>query len=61
MNGEVIHEYDDAAGLLILANGKRVKVDSARFSSAEQAHREVSDWAKRTGLIGQNDEVICFI
>lgn len=54
------HVYDDDEGVIYLADGREVRFDSTLYSSAELAHSEAEIWAKSTGVIGQDDDVIMF-
>ncbi|HDO1191538.1 MULTISPECIES: hypothetical protein [Aeromonas] len=55
------HVYDDNKGVIYLADGREVRFDSTLYSSAELAHSEAERWAKLTGVIGQDDDVIMFV
>ena len=55
------HVYDDNKGIIYLADGREVSFDSKLYSSAELAHSEAERWAKLTGVIGQDDDVIMFV
>lgn len=55
------HVYDDNEGVIYLADGREVRFDSKRYSSAELAHSEAEKWAKSTGVIGQDDDVMMFV
>ncbi|CAM3331007.1 hypothetical protein ABLA30_02320 [Xenorhabdus nematophila] len=56
-----LHVYDDHAGIIYLADGREVKFDPKLYSSAYLAHSEAVKWAKETGVIGQDDDVVMFV
>ncbi|HGS4434263.1 TPA: hypothetical protein ACMDNU_003395 [Vibrio cholerae] len=59
-----LHVYDDHAGIIYLADGREVKFapfDPKLYSSSYQAHSEAVKWAKETGVIGQDDDVVMFV
>ncbi|MDF5109360.1 hypothetical protein P3590_26115, partial [Vibrio parahaemolyticus] len=56
-----LHVSDDHAGIIYLADGREVKFDPKLYSSSYQAHSEAVKWAKETGVIGQNDDVVMFV
>lgn len=55
------HLYDDNEGIIYLADGRKVRFDSKLYSSADLAHNEAVKWAKSTGVIGQDDDVVMFV
>jgi len=55
------HVYDDNEGVIYLADGREVRFDSTLYSSAELAYSEAERWAKSTGVIGQDDDVMMFV
>lgn len=57
----VIHIYDDAAGILYLEDGREVNVNPKLFSSIDQAVDELGVWAKQLNLIGSDDAIAAFV
>ena len=57
----VFHVYDDHAGIIYLADGREVKFEPKLYSSPYQARAEAVKWAKETGVIGQDDDVVMFV
>jgi hypothetical protein len=52
-----VHLYDDCAGVLYLASGRTISINPRQFCSVIEAQEVITDWAKRLGIIGQNDTI----
>ncbi|CAM2868793.1 hypothetical protein [Vibrio mytili] len=55
-----VHLYDDCVGVLYLASGRTISINPRQFCSVIEAQEVITDWAKRLGIIGQNDTISAY-
>lgn len=56
-----VHIFDDLSGEIILSGGKSIAFNSSIYGCANAAYEAALEWAKKTGIIGLDDELVMFL